>query len=106
IPLDGWYPELGLGSPQFHHYQSLPHITTAYVSKLFGVGRSFRWSLYLLLASWPISVYWGARLLGWDRWSSGAAALVAPLLASATGYGFEHGNYVWRGLGEWSQLWA
>src|SRR5262245_62066114 len=25
LPLDGWYPDLSLGSSRFHHYQSLPH---------------------------------------------------------------------------------
>ena len=28
LPLDGWYPDLALGSSRFHHYQSLPHVLT------------------------------------------------------------------------------
>jgi len=31
VPLDGWYPRLGLGFAQFHHYQSVSHIVTAVV---------------------------------------------------------------------------
>ena len=68
--------------------------------------RTYLWILYLLLALWPISVYLGARLLGWDRWTAAAAAAVSPLIVSASGYGYEHGSYTWQGYGVYSQLWA
>jgi Gpi18-like mannosyltransferase len=106
LPFDGWYPYHALGSAFFRNYQSLPHIITAYVGHLIGVDRAFRWSLYLLLALWPISVYAGARLMGWGRWAAGASALVSPLIVSTPGYGFEHGSYTWYGWGVWSQLWG
>lgn len=106
LPLDGWYPYLGLGYSWFHHYQSLPHIVGAGLAVLFGTDRVFTWTLYLLLAFTPLSIYWSARLLGWERWIAGAAALVSPLLVSLPGYGYEHGSYVWLGYGMWSQLWA
>jgi hypothetical protein len=105
LPFDGWYPYLSLGASRFHHYQSLPHITTALVSLVAGAG-TFRWSLYLLLASWPVAVYAGGRLLGLGRWPAAAAALVSPLLASVPGLGYEWGSYVWRGSGTWAQLWG
>jgi hypothetical protein len=60
VPLDSWFPFLGLGSPQFLHYQSLPAMLAGLAV---GPGAAFGWSLYLLLALWPISVYRGARLL-------------------------------------------
>ena len=41
---------------------------------------TFRWANYLLICTWPISVYIGARLLGLDRWQAGAAALLSPML--------------------------
>ena len=106
LPLDGWYPDLGLGLAQFHHYQSLPHVIGAYISVLVGEAATFYGLLYLLVALWPISVYIGARLLGWDRWTAAGAALVSPLLMSISGYGYEHGSYTWRGYGTWSQLWG
>ena len=108
IPLDGWYPYLSLGSSQFHHYQSLPHTLTAYAAHLTGAGdqTTYLWILYLLLALWPISVYWGARLLGWGRWTAAGAAAVSPLIVSAPGYGYEHGSYTWQGYGVYSQLWG
>jgi Gpi18-like mannosyltransferase len=108
VPLDGWYPYLSLGSAQFHHYQSLPHTLTAYAARATGASdeHSYLWLQYLLLALWPISVYCGARLLGWGTWTAVAAAVVAPLIVSKPGYGYEHGSYVWRGYGVYSQLWA
>ena len=66
----------------------------------------FRWSLYLLLALWPLAVYCGARLFGLGRWTAAAAAAVAPLLASTAGIGYETKAYVWVGYGVWTQLWA
>jgi hypothetical protein len=106
IPVDGWFPYLGLGAAQFRHYQILPHILTAYASLVVSADTAYFWSLYLLLATWPISVYLGARLLDWDRWTAVGAALVAPLLVSASNYGFEQRSYTWFGLGLWAQLWG
>jgi Gpi18-like mannosyltransferase len=108
VPLDGWYPYLSLGSAQFHHYQSLPHTVSAYAARATGASdeHAYVWLLYLLLALWPIAVYWGARLLGWGRWTAAAAAAVSPLIVSASGYGYEHGSYTWRGYGVYSQLWG
>jgi hypothetical protein len=106
IPFDGWYPLLGLGSAHFHHYQSLPHILTAYIALFFGPERAFHWTLYLLLCLWPVCVYASARLLGWGPWVSALSAVVAPLLVSSPGHGYEYGSYVWLGYGVWSQLWA
>jgi hypothetical protein len=108
VPFDGWYPYLSLGSAQFHHYQSLPHTLTAYAARTTGASdeHTYLWILYLLLALWPIAVYWGARLLGWGRWTAAASAAISPLVVSASGYGYEHGSYTWRGYGVYSQLWG
>ena len=108
IPLDGWFPDLTLGSSFFHHYQSLAETLTAYTAVVTGVSdqTAYLWFLYLLLALWPLSIYWSARLLGWARWTAAAAAAVSPLLVSAGGYGYEHGSYTWQGYGVYSQEWA
>jgi hypothetical protein len=108
VPLDGWYPWLSLGSSFFHHYQSLPETLTAYAAAATGASdnTAYLWLLYLLLATWPISVYAGSRLLGWGRWTAACSAAVAPLLLSAPGYGFEWGSYIWAGIGLYGQLWA
>ena len=106
LPLDGWFPYLSLGDAQFSHYQSLPHLITAYVSLVFGTVSTERWAGYLLFAMFPVSVYVGSRLLGWPAWTAGAAALVSPLLVSVTGYGYESFSYTWLGNGLWSQEWG
>ena len=104
-PFDAWFPYLNIGVPQFAQYQSLPSILTGLLSIPLG-SSVFRWTNYLLLCTWPISVYAGARLLGLDRWQAAAASLFSPLLVNVTGYGFEWQSFVWLGSGMWSMLWA
>jgi hypothetical protein len=106
LPLTSWFPYLGLGSPQFLHYQSLPAFLTGMLGLAIGPDAAFRWTLYLLLALWPIVVYWSARLFGLSRWVAADAAAVSPLLLSAAGIGYETKAYVWIGYGVWTQLWA
>jgi hypothetical protein len=105
-PLTSWFPYLGLGSPQFLHYQSLPSIISGVFGTVFDPDTVFRWSIYLLLALWPLVVYWSARLFGLGRWTAAAAAAVSPLLTSSAGIGYEDMAYIWRGYGVWTQLWA
>lgn len=106
LPLTSWFPFLGEGSPNFLHYQSLPAILTGAVGLLSGPDAAFRWSLYLLLSLWPISVYASARLFGGGRAVAAASAAMAPFLFSATGVGYEQHAYLWSGFGVWTQLWA
>ncbi len=106
LPLDGWWPYLQLGSPQFLHYQSLSSIVTGAVGLVFGQAQSFAWLLYLLLATWPISIYISARLLRLPPWVAGAAALVSPLLISNMAIGYEQQTYIWIGYGLTTQLWG
>jgi hypothetical protein len=106
LPLTSWFPFLGEGSPQFLHYQSLPAIVTGMVGLTIGPDEAFRWSLYLLLSLWPISVYLSARAFGAGRPAAAASAAMAPFLVSATGVGYEQHAYVWTGFGVWTQLWA
>ncbi len=106
LPQTSWFPYLGLGSPQFLHYQSLPSTITGAVGIAVGPDRAFSWSLFLLLSLWPVSVYWGSRALHWGRWTAAMAAAMSPFLVSAVGIGFEAKAYVWLGFGVWTQLWA
>jgi hypothetical protein len=106
LPLTSWFAFLGEGSPQFLHYQSLPAMLTGAVGLLVGPDAAFRWSLYLLWSSWPISVYLSARLFGAGRPAAAASAAMAPFLVSVTGVGYEQHAYVWTGFGVWTQLWA
>ena len=106
LPLTTWFPFLGEGSPQFLHYQSLPALLTGLVGLVTGPDVAFRWSGYLLLSLWPISVYLSARAFGAGRPAAAASAAMAPFLVSATGVGYEQHAYVWTGFGVWTQLWA
>jgi hypothetical protein len=105
-PLATWFPYLGLGSPQFLHYQSTPAILTGLAGLLVGPDTAFRWSLYLLLCLWPVAIYASARLLRWRRPAAAMSALVAPFLHSVPGIGYEQHAYLWAGYGVWTQLWG
>ena len=65
-----------------------------------------QWTLYLGLATWPISVYVGMRLLDQEPAPAAGAALLAPLVVSVPPAGFELWSYVWAGNGLWPQLFA
>ncbi len=106
LPLTSWFPFLGLGSPQFLHYQSLPAMLTGLIGLAIGPDPAFRWTLYLLLSLWPISVYLSARLFGAGRPAAALSAAMSPFLVSATGIGYEQHAYIWIGYGVWTQLWA
>ena len=106
LPLTSWFPFIGLGSPQFLHYQSLPAILTGLIGIASGPDAAFRWTLYILVAVWPISVYLCARWFGVSRWAAAASAAMAPFLMSAPGVGYEQKAYLWTGYGVWTQLWA
>jgi hypothetical protein len=105
-PLTAWFPYLGLGSPQFLHYQGTPAVLTGLAGLVAGPDTAFRWSLYLLWCLWPVAVYGSARVLGLTRWAAALAAVVAPLLHSVPGVGYEQHAYVWAGYGLWTQLWG
>jgi hypothetical protein len=106
LPIRSWFPYLGLGSPEFLHYQSLGATLTALAGLVVGANRAFAWSLYLLLATWPISVYACARLFGLDRLAAGLAAACSPFVVSLLGIGYEEIAYIFIGFGLWSQLLA
>ena len=106
LPLTSWFPFLGLGSPQFLHYQSLPSMLTGLIGLAVGGDTAFRWTLYLLLSLWPVSVYLSARLFGAGRPAAAASAAMSPFVMSVTGIGYEQQAYLWVGFGVWTQLWA
>jgi hypothetical protein len=104
LPLDGWYPDLALGSSRFHHYQSLPHVLTGLLAVPLGADRA------ISLDVPDARVLADRGLRGEGSWLGAAvcamAALVSPLVSSQTGLGFEWGSYLWRGYGVWAQLWG
>jgi hypothetical protein len=105
-PLSAWFPFLGLGSPQFTHYQPLGALIAGLAGLAAGPDRAFAWSTLLLLGTWPLSVYASARIFGISPWASACSAVVSPFLASVAGVGYEQNAYLWSGYGVWAQLWA
>lgn len=106
FPADAWFPQLQLGVAISRHYQALPDLITASISWPLGVATTFHLVEYLLLVTWPISVYIGVRWMGWEPLVACGAALLSPLLHSISGYGFEHASYTWQGSGLYTQLWG
>jgi hypothetical protein len=106
LVFDSWYPRLSMGLPAFHHYQSLAPIIGGAIATQFGAARTVAWSNFLLACTLPLCFYWAIRLLGFNRWVAGIAALFVPLISSVTLYGYEHGSFQWRGNGIWTALWG
>lgn len=105
VPFSSWFPYVGLGSPQYSQYQSLASVLTGLVGTLAGAANAFRWSLYLLVACWPVAIYASARLLGLARSAAAASAVLAVFVVSFTGTGFEQNAYAYIGGAElWTQL--
>jgi hypothetical protein len=67
LPLTSWFPYLGLGSPQFLHYQPLGSMLAGAAGLVLGPDAAFHWALYLLMCAWPVSVYASGRLFGLPR---------------------------------------
>ncbi|MGC8959062.1 MAG: 6-pyruvoyl-tetrahydropterin synthase-related protein [Chloroflexia bacterium] len=109
-PTDFWVPDFVQGYPLFHHYQHLPHLVTALLYKGLGGALSLRtlYDLvrYLLLCTFPLSVYWAGRRLGLRAPAAALAGLLSSLLSSGGLYGMDFSSYVWRGWGMYTQLWG
>ena len=109
-PTDFWVPDFVQGYPLFHHYQHLPHLATALLYRGLGGTLPLRtlYDLirYLLLCTFPLSLYWAGRRLGFRASAAALAGLLASLLSSGGLYGLDFSSYVWRGYGMYTQLWG
>ena len=107
-PTDFWFAPVTAGYPAFHHYQHLPFLLPALVAWVLPVSvpTLYQWTVYLLLLSFPFSVYWSMRRFGFSPIAAGLAALVSPVIATDGLFGFDNVSYAWRGFGLYTQLWA
>jgi hypothetical protein len=109
-PTDHWLATIALGYPLFHHYQHLPYVIPALihfpVSSVISLADLYRWTGYLLLSFFPLSIYWSLRRFGFAPVPSALAGLVSSLIATKGLFGLEYGTYVWRGSGLYTQLWG
>jgi len=87
-----------------------PHLAVVGIHRLlFGLVDLFtlfnlvRW---LLLVTFPLTVLWSLRRMGFSFAQSALAGAAASLLSTPFLYGFDYGSYIWRGFGMYTQLWA
>ena len=64
-----------------------------------------KWSNYLLISLFPVSIYWSMRRFGFDRIISAKGALVSSLATNGL-YGFDFRSYIFAGWGLYAKLWA
>lgn len=110
---DFWVPTWALGFPLPHYYQHIPHLVPVLIYRFlrlftlnFSLFTTFEWFKYLLLALFPLSIYWAARKLELPPIAAGLAALMAPLISTQYLYGTDFNAVVWRGSGMYTQLWG
>jgi len=108
--LDHWLPQLELGFPFFFYYQHLPHLVVVALHRALleqlDLLTVFNGVRYLLLVTFPLTVFWAMRRLDFSNVAAASGAAAASLLSSNHRYGLEYDSYVWRGLGLYTQLWA
>ncbi len=117
---DPWQGTMSMGFPIFHYYQHLPHVSVALIHVLtfevFPLFDMMRWTTYLLLSIFPLSIYWSMRRFDFDPLTSAMGGLVASLIGTdfsnlgapyfrAFG-GLGQTSYIFQGWGLYSQLWA
>ena len=109
-PTDPWVSTFVEGYPLLHHYQHLPHVATALIYEGLGGTVPARtvldWIQLLLLSTFPLSIYWTGRRLGFEAVPSALAGVVSSLLATNGLYGLDWASYLWRGYGLYTQLWG
>jgi len=109
-PIDFWHPDVGLGYPVFHHYQHLPHLTLVGAHRLLlgavSLEALYRWSLGVLLALFPLSIFVAMRRMEFRPVEACCGAMVAPLLSTPNLYGLGLESYLWLGKGLYTQLFA
>jgi hypothetical protein len=106
--LEFWVPQLGLGFPQFLYYQSLPHLFVIFLHRiLFGAVDAyalFNLVRYLLLVTFPLTVFWSLRRMELPFPAAAFAAATSSLLSTPYLYGFDYQSYLFRGFGMYTQL--
>src|SRR3989344_5723453 len=114
---DHWVQYWAQGYPLPHFYQHLPSIFFVALFKLvnlpsFLIGSPpiaslyavFRWSQFLILSLFPLSLYWSARKFGFDKLESAFTGLLSTLISTQFLYGTDLNAVSWRGSGMTTQL--
>ncbi len=109
-PFDHWLPELELGFPEFFYYQNLPHLVVVGLYRLLlkqvSLLRLLNLVRYMLLVTFPLTVYWSMRQMEFTPIAAAVGAALAPMIASRVDYGFDFRSYTFNGIGMYPQLCA
>lgn len=105
-PIDLWVPQVDLGFPEFLLYQHGAHVTVAALDVVIPIAprTMFDFVRWLLMVTFPLTVFWSLRRMGIGDVGAAVAGAFAGLLSGSHRYGFEYDSYVWRGLGLFTQL--
>jgi len=105
---DCWVPYWLMGFPVFHYYQFLPHFLVVIIYYVLGKSVDlftlFKIIQYLLLSTFPVSIYLGLRKLDFTPLEASLSGLTVSLLSTNCLYGWEWESYIWVGFGMFSQL--
>jgi len=109
-PFDHWLPQLELGFPQFFYYQNLPHLVVVGLHLLLlrhvSLIRLLNLVRYLLMLTFPLTVYWSMRKMEFSAVAAASGAMVSSMLSCRLDFGFDYKNYLWQGFGMFPQLCA
>ncbi len=99
--LDHWDPTIGLGYPFPRTYSCGTHIVLWASWRLTGldVATLYGFLTFLGWAIWPLSTFFGLRLLGQSPREALAAAWLAPFLHTGFRFGIATESYFWLGYG-------
>lgn len=109
-PLDFWMPTWLSGFPLFHYYHFGPHFALALIDRVLGGAVAlpllYRSAILCALALFPLANYAALRLLGRNRTTAIAAALLSFSIAGNARYGIELESFTWYGWGLFTQALA
>ena len=107
---DFWAPQLELGFNQFFYYQHLPYLAVVLLQRVslgnLDIVTAFNLTRYVLMVTFPLTVFWSMRRMGFSGPAAAFAAVVSSLLSTNFLYGFDYNSYTWRGFGLYTQLWG
>lgn len=109
---DHWVPNWAQGYNLPYYYSHMPQIVIVLSWKLIGpllhvsLFSYYHMVIYLLLCTFPISIYLALTMLGMSPLIAGFGALLAPLVSTDGLYGIDPSSFLWRGYGLSSQLFS
>ena len=106
--LDVWFPYWNGGHPTEQYYQHFPHVFTAFLYFLFfeklPVLLIYKGVAVALLTFLPVSFFYGAYVLGFNKETASITGLMSLLISSNCSWGIDYCSYF--GWGLFTQLFA